>query len=437
MTEAEQAKLTTGKIFRHLMPLLIIAYIISFIDRTNIGFAKATMSADIGLSATAYGLGAGLFFLTYSTLEIPSNLFMEKIGARMWIARIMVTWGIISALMAFVQGTTSFYIMRLLLGASEAGLYPGIILYLTYWFPQEQRARATGKFLLGVCLANIIGGPLAGLLLNLHGAGGWHGWQWMFVIEGIPAIIVGIVVWFVLPDRPRDAKWLNKDDLNWLEAKLKEESPEGAGKHHFSFKQAFANKQFLLVVLIYFTHQFSVYGLSYFLPSIIGAYGVLTPFQVGLLNAIPWIVAAFGGIFIAPLANSPGRSRALLVFGYLIMAGGLVIGALGTGVVGLIGFSLTALMFFAVQSVIFSYPPTYMSGSMLAGGLALLNCLGLFGGFLGPFILGFFEDTTGSAKSGLWFGVGLLLIGAVVASIIKQGSAKTTSVRSGTVEKLV
>lgn len=199
-----QLQRTHKKIYRHLMPLLIVAYIISFIDRTNIGMAKATMSVDIGLSATAFGLGAGLFFLTYAVLEIPSNLFLTRIGARRWIARIMITWGILSCGMAFVTGPTSFYVMRLLLGAAEAGLYPGIIYYLTLWFGREERAKATGLFLLGVCLANIIGAPLGGLLLSLDGMSGWHGWQWMFFIEGLPAIALAFVVWRRLPDKPAE-----------------------------------------------------------------------------------------------------------------------------------------------------------------------------------------------------------------------------------------
>ncbi|EPY5239791.1 MFS transporter [Klebsiella pneumoniae] len=297
-----QLQRTHKKIYRHLMPLLIVAYIISFIDRTNIGMAKATMSVDIGLSATAFGLGAGLFFLTYAVLEIPSNLFLTRIGARRWIARIMITWGILSCGMAFVTGPTSFYVMRLLLGAAEAGLYPGIIYYLTLWFGREERAKATGLFLLGVCLANIIGAPLGGLLLSLDGMSGWHGWQWMFFIEGLPAIALAFVVWRRLPDKPADARWLDSDDVQAINAVLAKEAEET--RHtpsRFSLKTALSTRVFLLLVLIYFTHQFSVYGLSYFLPGIIGSWGQLTPLQVGLLTAIPWIAAAAGGILLTQI----------------------------------------------------------------------------------------------------------------------------------------
>ncbi len=426
-----QGKKTNTKIYRRLMPLLIIAYIISFIDRTNIGMAKVTMSADLGLSATAFGIGAGLFFLTYSVLEIPSNLILEKVGARFWITRIMITWGILSTAMAFVTGPTSFYILRLLLGAAEAGLYPGVILYMTYWFSQEERAKATGLFLLGVCLANIIGAPLSGLLLNMDGVLGFHGWQWMFVIEGIPAVLMAFVIWFLLPNKPEDAKWLDEKDREYIQYKLTQDRNEISAKNSkFSLKAAFKNKAFMMIVAIYFTHQFAVYGLSYFLPTIIGEYGTLTSVQIGLLTAIPWIAAAIGGIFLAKYARTPRLSSRILVSGYAVMAVGLTIGALGGPVVGLIGFSLTALMFFVVQSIIFSLPPTYMSGSMLAGSLALLNCLGLFGGFLGPFILGFFEDYTGTATSGLWFGVGLLVMGTLLATRVNTNtSSKSSSAR--------
>ena len=198
--------------FRKLMPLMIALYIIAFIDRTNIGMAKSALEADIGLSAAAYGLGAGLFFSAYALLEVPSNLVMHRVGARFWITRIAITWGLISMLQAVVWNDVSFYVVRILLGAAEAGLYPGMILYITYWFPRADRAKAIGLFLLGVSLANIIGAPLGGLLLQMDGLGGLHGWQWMFVIEGIPAVILAFVVWFDLPDRPRQAKWLNAAD---------------------------------------------------------------------------------------------------------------------------------------------------------------------------------------------------------------------------------
>lgn len=420
-----QRQRTNRKIYRHLMPLLIIAYIISFIDRTNIGMAQKAMSADIGLSATAFGLGAGLFFLTYALLEIPSNLMLAKVGARLWIARIMITWGIVSCAMAFVQGTYSFYAMRLLLGAAEAGLYPGIIYYMTLWFGREERARATGLFLLGVCFANIIGGPIGGLLLNMHGFWGHAGWQWLFVIEGIPAIVLAFIIMLMLPDNPDKARWLDEKDQSFIRQNLARENQQAQlYTATFSFKRALTNQIFLVLVLIYFTHQFSVYGLSYFLPGIIGGWGKLSSLQIGMITAVPWIVAAFGGVLLPRLARNEQRAKSLLIYGYVVMAIGMLIGALAQGGVALFGFCLAAFMFFAVQSVIFSWLSDIMSGRMLAGSVGLLNCLGLCGGFLGPFILGIFEDSTGTASSGLWFAVVLLVIGALSATLL-QGQPKT------------
>ncbi|MCC9185930.1 MFS transporter [Mycolicibacterium mageritense] len=215
-------------IFRKLMPLLIAAYIIAFIDRTNIGLAKTHLEADLGLSAAAYGLGAGLFFLAYSLCEVPSNLIMHRVGARLWITRIMVTWGLLSAAMAFVQGPVSFYVLRVLLGMAEAGLFPGVMLYLTYWFGRRERARANGAFLVAVCLANIMGAPIGGALLGMDGALGWHGWQWMFVIEGLPAVALAFVVYKFLPNGPHDAKWLDPHQARALTERLAQEQQDGA-----------------------------------------------------------------------------------------------------------------------------------------------------------------------------------------------------------------
>ncbi|EMH3401504.1 MFS transporter, partial [Burkholderia multivorans] len=275
-------------LFRKLMPLLIAAYVISFLDRTNIAFAKHSMGVDLGISSAAYGLGAGLFFLTYALFEIPSNLIMHRVGARFWITRIMITWGALSVAMAFVRGETSFYVMRLLLGAAEAGLFPGVMLYLTYWFGREQRARATGYFLLGVCIANVVGGPLAGALIELDGTLGFHGWQWLFVIEGIPAILLAFVVWTRLPDRPSAAPWLAPDTGRALERALAAEQDAGAASHGgHAFGAALRDPQIWLAIFVYFCHQLTIYTVIFFLPAIIGASGRLSPIAVGLLTALP------------------------------------------------------------------------------------------------------------------------------------------------------
>ncbi|MBC3503458.1 MFS transporter [Pseudomonas sp. SWRI59] len=406
-------------LLRKLMPLLIVVYVMSFLDRTNIALAKASMGIDLGLSAAAYGLGAGLFFLTYALAEVPSNLIMHRVGARFWITRIMITWGLLSAGMAFVQGETSFYIMRLLLGVAEAGLFPGVMLYLTYWFDREQRARATGYFLLGVCVANILSGPLGGALLEMDGVLGWHGWQWLFVLEGLPAVALAYVVWKKLPDGPASAPWLSAADAQDIERRLNAE--RAAAPQQSKLGQMFRDKQIWLAIAVYFVHQITIYTVIFFLPGIIGTYAALSPFQVGLLTSVPWIAAAIGAATLPRLATSPNRCRTLLFFGLLTMSAGLLLASLSSSFIGLIGFSLTALMLFVVQSIIFVFPSSRLSGNALAAGLAFVTTCGLLGGFVGPSVMGLIEQATGSTRNGLWIIASMLVLAALISTRLRQG----------------
>ncbi|VVM48338.1 Putative tartrate transporter [Pseudomonas fluorescens] len=406
-------------LLRKLMPLLVIVYVMSFLDRTNIALAKASMGVDLGLSAAAYGLGAGLFFLTYALAEVPSNLIMQRVGARFWITRIMITWGLLSAGMAFVEGETSFYVMRLLLGVAEAGLFPGVMLYLTYWFDREQRARATGYFLLGVCLANILSGPLGGALLEMDGVLGWHGWQWLFVLEGLPAVALAYVVWKKLPDGPSSAPWLSAADAQDIERRLAAE--RAAAPQQSKLSQMFRDKQIWLAIAVYFVHQITIYTVIFFLPGIIGTYGALSPLQIGLLTSVPWIAAAIGAATLPRLATSPNRCRTLLFFGLLTMAAGLLLASVANSFIGLIGFSLTALMLFVVQSVIFVFPSSRLSGNALAAGLAFVTTCGLLGGFVGPSVMGLIEQATGSTRNGLWIIASMLVLAALLSMRLRQG----------------
>lgn len=410
-------------IFRRIMPLLIAAYVMAFLDRTNIGMAKDRLEIDLGISATAYGIGAGLFFLTYALSEIPSNLIMHKVGARFWIMRIMITWGLISAAMAFVQGEWSFYILRMLLGVAEAGLFPGVIYFLTQWFVVKDRAKANGMFLLGVSVANIVGAPLGGLLLTMDGVGGLHGWQWMFIIEGLPACALAFVVWRLLPDKPTDAKFLTRAEAEDLEARIAAEEKAGAdASGNSKLRHVLRDKQILLVVGIYFTHQIAVYALSFFLPSIIGTYGELGTIQIGLLTSVPWVFSAVGALLLPRLATTANRSRLIATCTMVGIVAGFTLGAVGGPVLGLLGFCLAAFNFFALQPILFTYPATRLSGAALAGGIAFVNTIGLFGGFLGPYIMGFMEETTGSKLSGLWFIVAMCAIGALLTRWLKHGA---------------
>lgn len=409
-------------IFARLMPLLIAAYILAFLDRSNIGMAKERLEIDLGISATAYGVGAGLFFLTYAVCEIPSNMIMHKVGARWWIMRIMITWGLISAAMMFVQGEWSFYILRMLLGIAEAGLFPGVMYYLTKWFTVKDRAKANGMFLLGVSIANIIGAPIGGVLLTMDGFLGLHGWQWMFLIEGVPACFLALLVWKFLPDSPRQAKFLSPEEAEWLETTIDDEEQAGAsGASNHRLADIVRDPQILLVVGIYFGHQLAVYALNFFLPSIIGSWGEMGSIQIGLLTAIPWVFSAVGALLLPRFAKTASASKNIALGSMIGIIVGFIIGALGGPVLGLIGFCLAAFNFFALQPILFTYPATRLSGVGLAAGLALVNTVGLLGGFLGPYIMGLMEDLTGSGVSGLWLIVAVCVIGALLIPFLKQG----------------
>ncbi|WP_231444470.1 MFS transporter [Brevibacterium zhoupengii] len=409
-------------IFARLMPLLIAAYILAFLDRSNIGMAKERLEIDLGISATAYGIGAGLFFLTYAVCEIPSNMIMHKVGARWWIMRIMITWGLISAAMMFVQGEWSFYILRMLLGVAEAGLFPGVMYYLTKWFTVKDRAKANGAFLLGVSIANIVGAPIGGVLLTMDGFLGLHGWQWMFLIEGVPACFLALLVWKFLPDSPKQAKFLSAEEAEWLESTIDAEEQAGAsGASNHRLADIVRDPQILLVVGVYFGHQLAVYALNFFLPSIIGGWGELSSIQIGLLTAIPWVFSAVGALLLPRFAKTASTSKKIALGSMIGIIVGFIIGALGGPVLGLIGFCLAAFNFFALQPILFTYPATRLSGVGLAAGLALVNTVGLLGGFLGPYIMGFMEDVTGSGVSGLWLIVGVCIIGAFLIPFLKQG----------------
>jgi MFS family permease len=294
------------------------------------------------------------------------------------------------------------------------------MLYLTYWFGREQRARATGYFLLGVCLANIIGGPLGAALMQLDGLFGWRGWQWMFMLEGLPAVFFAMVVWKKLPDRPSKATWLSPAEAQQIERQLASEAEEGAGHGGHSLKQCLT-PQILLAIFVYFCHQITIYTVIFFLPGIIGKYGDLSTVQVGLLTSLPWIAAAVGAVALPRFANTPQRSRRMLVTGLLTMAIGLAIASLAGPVISLLGFCISAVMFFVVQSIIFLYPASRLKGAALAGGLGFVNCLGLLGGFVGPSVMGLIEQSTGNAMNGMKVIAVVLVVAAIAALRLRQG----------------
>ena len=344
-------KSATRKALKRLLPFLLLMYVIAFIDRTNIGFAEESLEIHAGLSTAAYAFGAGLFFIGYAVFEVPSNLIMHKVGARWWMARIMITWGIVATLFMFTTGPTMFYILRFLLGVAEAGFFPGVILYLTYWFPRRRRAQATALFYMGLPIANIVGGPLSGALMELDGFLGLWGHQWMFMIEGLIAVVVGVVAFFYLTDRPAKAAWLTETERTELQATLDAEHEQKQETHGLSWWRALVNGRILYFCFVYFTIQVSVYGLTFFLPrQIAGIAGRDVGLIVGLLFAIPWVMGLLANFFSGRFADRSGNYRDIATVLLVVSGAGLLItGLLGNPVLVMIGLCLAAIGFCSAQ----------------------------------------------------------------------------------------
>ena len=375
------------KATKRLMPMMLLMYVIAFIDRSNLGWAQQAWEADHGISAASYTFGATLFFIGYAVFEVPSNLIMHRIGARWWMTRIMFTWGLIAAAFMFVNGPEMFYILRFLLGVAEAGFFPGIMLYLTYWYPAARRGWATGLFYMGLPLANMLGNPLSGALLEMHGLGGLAGHQWMFLIEGGMAVVVSFFVPFILTDKPAKAKWLPADEREALVRQIEIEDAAKEEAKKISWKQALLDPRILYFCLIYMCIQASVYGLTFFLPKQVTTMtGQSVGFQASLITAIPWAVALVGVLFIPKAADRTTKYRTFT--GVLILMSGVGIAMSGmflqTPVPAMIGLSIAAVGFVSAQPIFWQLPTRYLSGAALAGGVGLINAVGNLGGWLAP-----------------------------------------------------
>jgi MFS family permease len=400
---------------RRLVPFLLLMYIISFLDRANIGFAKQALQADTRISDAAYALGAGLFFLTYALLEVPSNLIMHRVGARLWMCRIMVTWGLISAAMLFVSGETLFYILRLLLGAAEAGFFPGVILYLTYWFPDRVRGQIMGLFYFGAPLAFIFGSPLSGLLLELDGVAGLKGWQWMFLIEGLLASVVGVWAYWYLDSKPVEARWLPLAEKQTLIAAVEREE-HARGEHGpAALGAAFTNSRVLLFIAIYFLIQMSVYGVVFYLPTQVGQLlGKKVGFEVGLVVAIPWICAIVAAYVLPRAADRTGNRHTIAALTLAVSGIGIAVSGATGPALALVALCFAASGFIAVQPMFWTFPTGYLSGVAAAGGIALINALGALGGFVAPNVKNWADATFGSATAGLYVLACTTLLGALL-----------------------
>jgi ACS family tartrate transporter-like MFS transporter len=408
-----------------IVPFIMVLYLIAFIDRVNIGFASLTMNQDLGFSSTVFGVGAGIFFLGYFIFEVPSNLILNKVGARIWIARVMITWGLVSGAMALVNGTTSFYVLRFLLGVAEAGFFPGIILYLSYWFPARRRAAVTAMFMAAAPLATAIGSPISGALLELHGLWGLAGWQWMFIIEAIPALVLGVAVLFYLTDRPEKAKWLADEERAWL-VKAMEQEQAGKPKASHSIWAGLADIRVLALSLVYFGTSAGLYTLGIWSPQIIKSFG-LPSFQVGLINAIPAVFAVVAMILWARNSDRTGERTWHVVGACLLAAAGLAFATGATTVFAvLIALTLVNIGISASKPPLWSMPTLFLSGPAAAAGIATINSIGNLGGFVGPSMIGWIKDTTGSFAGGLYFVAALLIVSAVVTLILARTSPRNS-----------
>ena len=397
-----------------LIPFLLLCYVVAYLDRVNVGFAKLQMLSDLRMSDTAYGIGAGIFFIGYFLFEVPSNLILHRVGARKWIARIMVTWGVLSMLTMFVTGPYTFYLLRFLLGLAEAGFFPGIVYYLTHWYPGSRRARIIALFMTGVAISGVIGGPLSGLIMSrMAGVAGWAGWQWLFLLEGIPSVVMGVAVFFYLPDRIQTAVWLSEPERRCLVRNLE---AEPAGVEHASVFDTLRDPRVLLYAGISFCFVMGLYGISFWLPQLIRTMGVEDAARIGVLSSIPSACAAVFMVLVGWSSDRRGERRWHLVFGAVMGATGLVMaGMFSTSlVIGLAAMSAAMAGSLSNIALFWTLPTAALRGASAAAGIAAINSIGNLAGFLSPYLIGVAKDATGSAAAGLYVIAVFLLLGGVL-----------------------
>ncbi|MFH8734085.1 MULTISPECIES: MFS transporter [unclassified Streptomyces] len=404
-----------------LMPFLVLLYLVAYIDRSNVGFAKLTLQDQLGLSNAAFTFGQVAFFIAYAIFEVPSNVYLDHFGARRWFTRIMLSWGVVTVLTALVTNDWQFYAARFLLGVAEAGFYPGVLYYLTKWYPYRYRARMTGWFMMSAPLAFIIGNPVMGALDDLDGTLGLEGWQWIFIATGVPAIVLGFVTLRLLPDGPEGVRWLAADEQAWIAGELAAEAGALGERGHGSPLRALRDRRVLLLSLFYLCFPLGAYGLSFWLPTIVDGFGGLSTTATGFITAIPYVFVAIGLYVVPKLADRSGTR-------YPWIAGTAALGALGLAASALTGnhvlqmafISLAAMCIFAGQPVLWSLPSRFLTGIQAASGIAVINAVGNLGGGFGPMGIGVVVDRTGSAVGGLWFLVAAMVIAAVATPGIRR-----------------
>jgi len=408
------------KVATRLIPFLGIAYFLNYIDRTNISFAKLTMSEDLGLTSSMYGFASGIFFVGYILLEVPSNIALHKFGARRWIARILVSWGLVAALMAFVPNAGSLYFMRILLGIAEAGFFPGIMLYLMFWFPRATRVKLVGVFMVALPLSSALGAPIsASIIQYMHNFMGLEGWRVMFLLEGIPTVVLGVVAWFYLTDRPKDAKWLTLEERTWLDARMTAEHATTATNGHVSIRSSLRNTTVWLLGLTYFGIGYGLFAISFFLPTIVEGFAESfdTTFSIaqnGLIVAVPFTLGAIALILWSRHSERTGERMWHVIAPTALAAVSIPVAMyMDSPLATMAVISLTAIGIFSALPVFWYLPTTFLSGQGAAAGIALVNTIGASAGLVAPWLTGRLLDTTGSSRTGLWV-VGIMMGMAVV-----------------------
>ena len=443
---AELEKSTYGKVAWHLIPFLFLCYIVAFLDRVNVGFAKLQMAPDLKFSDAVYGFGAGIFFIGYFIFEVPSNVLLERIGARVWIARIMITWGLISSAFVFIPhmswgsfapmiGMTdaefSFYFLRFLLGVAEAGFFPGIILYLTYWFPGPRRAKMVALFMTAIAISNVIGSPISGGIMQwMDGVNGWRGWQWLFVLEGLPSVLVGILVFVLLPNGPKQAKWLTPQERDLVLKGIEDEeaSKFDLGKKHH-FLDAFKDYRVWALALVYFCGVVCFYAVNFWMPTIIQELGIPKSdfLMVGLISMIPWGLAAVAMVVWGAHSDRTGERRWHAAGGLLVG----IVGLIGLALVGhspvpsIIALSLVTVGILAWVATFWSLPTAFLSGTAAAAGIAWINSVGNLGGHFGPDLIGRIRMATGGASEAAFYTLAAVaFVGAIIILVLPKTQPK-------------
>jgi MFS transporter, ACS family, tartrate transporter len=420
-------KALLAKVSRRLIPFLFLLYVVNILDRVNVGFARLQMLDDLHMGEDVYALGAGIFYLGYVLFEVPSNLILRRTGARRWIARIMISWGLVACAMMAIRGPWSFCLLRILLGIAEAGFFPGIIFYLTYWFPARDRARTVALFMAAAPVTGMVGNPLSGAILQwLDQVGGLSGWQWVFLLEGIPAVILGVIALYYLTDRPEHANWLSSNERNWLIGEMSREKKDLEQRHGLSLGQAVMDRRVWLLILLYFTVAVGSNVLGFYLPKLIESrFRDVSKIQIGLLAAVPYVCAMIAMVLNGAHSDRTGERRWHMALPAAVAACGLTLSALSDSpALSLLGLALAQSGIMSMLPVFWTLPTSFLSGVAAAGGIALINSIGNVGGFVGPNLLGQPAELTGSFTLGLVATALTLCFGALLALCVRQDQGR-------------